>query len=220
MFFIVANTSLWTMGQSGDAPPEIDDDWRLKKEKEDITIYSRWIHAENGRKARQLHANMVVRSSLSAAVMALAHDELVKKWYNRVKEHEHYASGDPFYWHSYTEFNIPWPLNNQDLIAENVLSQEEDSKKIRIEITARPDYMPRKQGIDRMTHFKGLWNFTPLSEDLIRIDYYIFTKTDPEMPRWITDPIIERGLWSTFNELKKTITEIQSKNVSLSYIEN
>ena len=163
---------------------------------------------------------MSLRASLSAAVTALTHDRQVKKWLNRVNEYEHISSPDPLLWHSYTEFNIPWPLKNQDLITKNVLTQEEKTKKIKVEISAIPDYLPRKEGIDRLVHFEGSWNFTPLTGNLIRIDYYIFTKSNPVLPRWITDPIIERGLWNTFYDLKKIISENHANSVSLSYIDN
>ena len=197
---------------------EVYEDWRLKKEKDGIQIYTRWIEAEEGRKARQMHAMMKVRASLHAAVISILDDGEVRNWLNRAKEYYHFDKKDDFHWYAYTQFSIPWPLDNQDLITFNTLSQEEKTKNVLVILEGRPDYRDEEKGVQRIPHFDGSWEFKPMPDGTIQVDYYIFTKTKPVLPRWIIDPIVEYGLWSTFSEMQKVILANEDSKMKLPFI--
>ncbi len=197
---------------------EVYEDWRLKKEKDGIQIYTRWIEAEGERKARQMHAVMELKASLNAAVISITDDSQVKSWLNRAKKYYHFDQQDNFHWYAYTQFSIPWPLDNQDLITFNSLEQDQKTKKIHVSLEGKPDYKDEEKGVQRIPHFDGSWEFTPLADGNIQIDYYIFTKTKPVLPRWIIDPIVEYGLWSTFSEMQKVILANEENKLKLSFI--
>jgi hypothetical protein len=197
---------------------EVYEDWRLKKEKDGIQIFTRWIEAEEGRKARQMHAMMKVKASLHAAVISILDDEEVRTWLNRAKEYYHFDQKDEFHWYAYTQFSIPWPLDNQDLITLNTLSQDEKTKKILVTLEGRPDYRDEEKGVQRIPHFDGSWEFTPMPDGTIQVDYFIFTKTKPVLPRWIIDPIVEYGLWRTFSEMQEVILANEDNKLKLSFI--
>jgi len=204
--------------QDNEEELEVYDEWRLKKDKDGIKILTRWIKAEEGRKARQMHAVMQVKSTLGAGIMALTNDQQVKIWLNRAKEYYHFDREDDYHWYAYTQFKIPWPLDNQDLITYNTLQQDNESKNIHVALIGDPGHKPEEKGVQRIPHFDGSWEFKPLENGLIQIDYYIFTKTKPVLPRWIIDPIVEYGLWSTFRDMREIILENNSKNIKLSFI--
>ena len=206
------------VGQEIKEELEVYDEWRLKKDKDGIKILTRWIEAEEGRKARQMHAIMQVKSTLGASIMALTNDQQVKVWLNRAKDYYHFDREDDYHWYAYTQFKIPWPLDNQDLITYNTLQQDNESKNIHVSLIGDPDHKPEEKGVQRIPHFDGSWEFKPLENGLIQIDYYIFTKTKPVLPRWIIDPIVEYGLWSTFRDMREIILENNSKNIKLSFI--
>ena len=219
LFYIVLiQFGFHVYAQQGEEELEVYDEWRIKKDKEGIQIYTRWIKAEEGRKARQMHAVMQVKASLDATVMAITEDEQVKKWLSRVKDYYHFDNQDNYHWYAYTQFKIPWPLDNQDLITYNTLQQDQETKKIHVILDGKPDYKPQEKGVQRIAHFDGSWDFTPLDNGFIQVDYYIFTKTKPVLPRWIIDPIVEYGLWSTFYEMKKIILQNDARKVKLSFI--
>jgi hypothetical protein len=210
--------SLYTHAQQKKEELEVYEDWRLKKEKDGIQIYTRWIEAGEGRKARQMHAIMKVKASLNAAVMSITDDSQVKSWLNRAKEYYHFDKQDDFHWYAYTQFSIPWPLDNQDLITFNTLVQDQKTKKIHVSLEGKPDYIEEEKGVQRIPHFDGSWEFTPLPDGSLQIEYYIFTKTKPVLPRWIIDPIVEYGLWSTFSEMQQVILSNEDSELKLSFI--
>jgi hypothetical protein len=201
-----------------ESEPEIYAEWRLKKESEDIQIYTRWIDTGENRMARQMHAVMKVDASLDACVMALTDDRQVKDWLNRAKEYYHFDETDSRHWYAYTQFKIPWPLNNQDLVTYNSLEQDKNTLAVNVTIEGSPERISEVEGVSRMVHFEGRWHFVPQADGTVQIDYYIFTKAKPILPRWIIDPIVEHGLWSTFYEMRKKIGENMADDVKLSFL--
>lgn len=219
-FLLVAAYCLFfqNISRAQEKDPEVYDEWRLSKEKDGIQIYTRWIEAEEGRKARQIHTVMTVNASLSASVYAIKNDQQVKKWLNRAKEYYHFDETDDYHWFAYTEFNIPWPLENQDLITRDFLSQDANTGKVLITLEGEPKKLPEKNNVQRIPQFEGSWELTPKSGNKVKIDYFIFTRTKPFLPRWIIDPIVTYGLWSTFDKLRVQISENESRKVKLPYI--
>lgn len=215
---VVLHSGYHSQAQKKTEEPEVYEEWRLKKEKEGIQIYTRWIEAEEGRKARQMHATMKVKASLHAAVISILDDGEVRAWLNRAKEYYHFDQKDDFHWYAYTQFSIPWPLDNQDLITFNTLSQDQQTKKILVTLEGRPDARDEEKGVQRIPHFDGSWEFTPMQDGTILVDYFIFTRTKPVLPRWIIDPIVEYGLWSTFSEMQKVILANEDHKLKLSFI--
>jgi hypothetical protein len=198
--------------------PEVYEEWRLKKDNEEIRIYTRWIETGEDRLARQMHAVMKVDASLDACVMALTDEGQVTEWLNRAKEYYHFGETDSRHWYAYTQFKIPWPLSNQDLVTFNTLEQDKYTHKVNVNIEGSPERISGVEGVTRIEHFEGSWHFTPQTDGTIQIDYYIFTKAKPVLPRWIIDPIVEHGLWSTFYEMRKKIGENMNDDVKLSFL--
>lgn len=213
----VLNTGHLALAQSGDEL-QIHEDWQLKKDKDGIRIYTRWIEAEEGRMARQMRAVMAVDASMDASVKALTDDEQVRKWLNRAKEYYHFEKTDQYHWYAYTQFKIPWPLDNQDLITFNTLELDRNKNTVSVILEGRPDHRPEIKGVQRMSGFEGAWEFIPDPQGGIEIEYMIFTRAKPVLPRWIIDPIVEYGLWNTFAEMQKLILENDAGDVKLSFL--
>ena len=191
---------------------EVYEDWRLRKEKDGIQIYTRWVQADDDRKARQMHAVMQVDASLGAVVQALADEEQVPEWLNRVDDYYHFSPSGRSDWYAYAKFDIPWPMKDQDLITRNLLSSNAESGQVHVEIQGVSDYIPEEKDIDRIPHFEGSWDFTPLANGTIQVDYYLFVKSKPVLPRWMIDPIVEYGMWRTFSDFREVAHNNNGKN--------
>ncbi|HLF33713.1 MAG TPA: hypothetical protein VI583_05730, partial [Cyclobacteriaceae bacterium] len=120
--------------------------------------------------------------------------------------------------HSYTEFSVPWPLNNQDLVTRNSLIQDKNSKTVGIRIENTPGKIPVRKHVDRLPYFEGSWEIVPREDGEVIVIYKIFTGQKPWLPRWIVDPIIEYGLWQTLIDMRKEIMEKNGLSTRLEYI--
>ncbi|MGK7395605.1 MAG: hypothetical protein ACNS62_13590 [Candidatus Cyclobacteriaceae bacterium M3_2C_046] len=207
--------SFFSQAQQDDL--EIHDEWRLGKEKEGIKIFTRWLPAEGDRKARQLKCETEVKSNLDKIISLIKNDKIAIEWVERAEEFKNINMKDEFHWHTYSRLNIPWPFNDQDMITENKLVQDPKSRKVIIELVAQPQFLEEKKGVNRVQHFEGAWVLTPINQHNTRIEYYMYTKTEPLIPRFITDPIVQQSLWKTFNNLRELL-QSESIIVSLDYI--
>ncbi len=216
---VIILTALSTMAYAQEADSlEVHDDWRLEKDDNGVQVYVRWKKNVEGIKTRQLRVEMVVQSSISAVVAVVKDDIHAAKWINRAEEFYNFDIRDDQHWYSYTEFDVPWPLNNQDLVTSNNLVQDKNSKSVNIEIRNDPKKIPAKKNIDRMPGFEGSWEIIPWKAGSVMVTYKIFTGQKPWLPRWIVDPIVQYGLWKTLVDMREEILEKNRLSTRLDYI--
>lgn len=184
---------------------EIHDDWRLKKDKDGIRVYTRWIEASEVRKARQMKVEMSVVASIDDFLEILKDDGNAKKWVYRARELYNFDFKDDNNWYTYTELSIPWPFQNKDLITKNTVVRFPDEQKVRVDLDGVMDYLPEKKSLSRIPHFEGGWTFTQVGPEEVEVEYCVFTKSEPVLPRWITDPIVEQGAWDTLDKMRAMI---------------
>ncbi len=205
IFFLLLFAILAQGSIAQDEPLETHDDWRLKKDEDGIQVYTRWIEASDVRKARQVKVEMSAKASIEDFLAILKDDENGEKWVYRAKEFYNFDFKDDC-WYTYTELSIPWPFQNKDLITKNTLIRLPAEQKVRVDLTGISDYLPEKKSLSRIPHFEGGWTFTQVGVEEVRVQYLIFTKSEPVLPRWIIDPIVEQGAWDTLNKMRSMIS--------------
>jgi hypothetical protein len=177
--------------------------WRLAREDAGIKIFTRWVNVDSNLKVRQLKGEMIVDHPCAHVAGFISDDDIAAQWLNRALEHKRLKSTGQNEWITYTLFNLPWPFENQDLVAKNLMYRSGES--IIIKIDGVPEYIPEKQGVSRIEKFEGLWRLTQLENNKTKVEYTIVTKSKPLAPRWITDPIINNNFWTTMNNLQKML---------------
>jgi hypothetical protein len=195
-------------------------EWSASLSKDGINTYVRWVTNTSGDQLRQRRVEMVVNSSLSAIVATIKDDTEVKSWMNRVEKYYSFNIKNNYQWSNYTQFAIPWPLKNQEMVTDNLLMQDEDSRIVHIEIQGDPAMIPASGKVERIDNFMGSWDLIPLDNGEVKIEYTLFSGKRAWLPVWIIDPIIESGLCSTFDEMRKVIHDKNEARVNLDYIKD
>ena len=180
-------------------------EWKLERQEEGIKVYTRWLTYNDELNVRQMKGELDLEKSTSEVASLILDEKLATQWMNRVKEYNRLKSFAPNEFIIYTLFNLPWPLNNQDLIAKYEVERKHGN--VLVSIKGIADYNPEKKGIKRMPHFEGEWKLTALQNGKTRIEYTVHTKSKSKGPRWVTDPIIQNNFWSTLNNLQKMLEE-------------
>lgn len=162
----------------------------------------RWVDVDGMKKVRQMRGEMTANASMGDMLYMLRDDQEGKKWVNRTVEFYHFDRENESVWHTYSELGIPWPFSNRDLVTKNNLHSRSDGSLFRIEINAVPNYVPQRKDVVRILHFEGSWTVESLPENRISVAYEIVTKSESFLPRSITDPIVEKGFWTTLNQLR------------------
>ena len=175
--------------------------WELRKHEDGVFIYQRWIEAELGRKARDLYAEILVAANPDALTQIIRDEKYGTKWLSMADEYKVLKKTSDQVWVAYSRFDL-MPALRFDLITRNELHQNLNDHSITVRISGEPDYIPEDKKYRRLSHFEGQWEFVPIDSMHTRIRYYLFSKTKPFLPRWITDPFV-------FGELENCVSNVK-----------
>jgi len=175
--------------------------WELCKHDDDVFIYQRWVEAEPGRKARELYAEIQVESTPEQLARIIRKEKYGTQWLSMADEYRVLSEESDSEWYAYSRFNL-MPALRFDLVTKNEMKQNSGNHSITISISGQPDYLPEVKKYRRISHFDGRWEFTVNNDHQTRIRYYMFSKTKPFLPRWMTDPFV-------FNEMENCVLNVK-----------
>ncbi len=187
--------------------PQTDDEFLLARADEHVAIYYRWMEAGDNRMARQLKAVFTVESTPEAVLSVIRDDRSFTGWMSGTKTYYRVKSVDVNQWYSYVQFEVPWPLNNQDCILRYTLQEKKEEQSFHVEIQGTPAYMKEFEGVKRISHLQIRWILTRTAQNQTRVEYYVFSNQVSKVPKKITDPIIQGNLLRTMNAFRNTVLE-------------
>lgn len=177
--------------------------WEMQKEGDGIRIYTRWVEAEPKRKAREMKIVLTIKAPPQQIIEVIRGENADTPWMDQVKQSYPFdISTDRKDWYNYTEFKLPWPINNQDVVTLYQLKWEEYPGTAHIDISSSEGKIPEKKGINRIEYYEGSWYLSAKNE-ATQVEYRIFSKSKPLFPRWITDPLVHKNLIRSFNNLRQ-----------------
>lgn len=180
----------------------------IKKDK-GIALFYRWVNVPNQKPVRELKAEFDIYSSPEQIITVLKNEKLALQWMKGVSEIRSIGKSTAEMWHTYIQYNIPWPLSNQDCIVRYDMKREPSGRIYNISMNGVPDHLPVNDGITRIKHLQGSWKLVPHSKNHCKVVYTVYSKQPPKFPRWITDPIIQGNLINTMEAFKITIENIK-----------
>lgn len=175
--------------------------WELRKHDDDVCIYQRWVEVGAGRKARELYAEILVKSTPEKLAQVIRNEKYGTEWLSMADEYTVLRENSELEWYAYSRFNF-LPALKFDLVTRNEMKLNPENHAITIGISGQPNYLPENEKYRRLSHFEGKWEFVLTENNCSRIRYYMFSKTKPFLPRWITDPFV-------FNEMENCISNVK-----------
>lgn len=179
-------------------------DWKLAKEKNGIQVYTRFME---GAKFKEYKTIAEMDASAEELIDILLDVESYSKWMAHVKLAEILETDGDDRFYVYSEVAVPWPFDNRDEVTLSVVSRDEVSKEIQIEISIIPDYIPEKKGIIRMPSGKGLWVFTPLENGKTQVYHQFGGDPGGNIPAWIVNMFLVDGPYKTMLSLQEVIAK-------------
>lgn len=174
---------------------EGDSDFKLVETTKNVSLYERWYTISGTKKARELKAVYTIKASSSKVVEMLKKETEGKKWNSNASKFE-IKDATATSWVNYIEYDLPWPMDNQDCVLKHAHSDvNTQSKIISFESTTHADY-PESKSVSRIPDIKGKWVLNK-SGDETKVEYYITTSPSASMPRVVTDPIVRGNLINT-----------------------
>jgi len=181
--------------------------WELRKQNDDVFIYQRWVEAEPGRKARELYAEILVKSTPVQLAQIIRNEKYGTEWLSMADEYKVLRENSDVEWYAYSKFNF-LPALRFDLVTRNEMKLNPTKNSVVIGISGQPGYLPEDEKYRRLSHFEGRWEFVSTDVSHSRIRYYMFSKTKPFLPRWVTDPFVFSEMENCVSNVKKIAERI------------
>jgi hypothetical protein len=174
----------------------------LVKEDNGIAIYERWYEVRPDLQAREIKATFRANAQPHAAVALLRNESKGRMW-NKNTESYRILHQDDNIWFGYIQYDLPWPVSNQDCVLQYSQNLRGNSLHIEFKETDHPAF-PIQKRIHRIPQINGRWIFTE-GEQGISVEYYITTTPSATLPTWLTDPIIRNNLIETLQVFRKIL---------------
>lgn len=182
--------------------------YQLVKKAKGIELYEKWYQITSNKLAREVKVAYHINTSIESAAALIENEVKATQW-NKGSNQYKIIPKDENSWVSYIQYDLPWPVDNQDCVLYyrvSYVSAEQiiiDFKSIEHEI------FPATENISRILDIKGKWIFSATPTGT-RVDYSITTMPSPTLPRWVTDPIVRNNLIDTMDEFRNILES--SKN--------
>lgn len=183
-------------------------DFVLVKSSNGISLYERWYRLSSDVLAREIKATFQVKT-LADDAASLIRDESRGILWNKNTRVYQILPRDDDEWIGYIEYDLPWPISNQDCVLQYRQLLYDGSLRIEFEAAEHPAF-PAMKKIQRIPSISGRWIFMERDGGL-NVEYYVTTEPSAVLPAWITDPIIRNNLLETLDSFRELLEEPSRK---------
>lgn len=199
--------------------PAMASSWseELYDEKNDIRVFTRKV---KGSDMMAFRAITHIESTLTAPIALLQDVERAHKWVFSCQAMaliEKISETDALY---YMVTDMPWPVSNRDSISATHISQDAETKVVRVDISARNDVFPENNDHVRIREMDGFWQMTPQGNGVIEVVYEAHADPGGGLPSWLVNSFLVDAPLETLRGFRKLITEKRYQTASMSFIEN
>ena len=128
-------------------------EWKLSKEKNGIKVYT----AETGSSYKMFKAEMTIEANLHGLIYLLKDANSIPKWMDKVEEFELFGQTDEMHWLSWAGIDMPWPVDDRDVVSKQVLKKSTNGYVI--DISSLPDEIKEREDYVRLRVSDGFWSF-------------------------------------------------------------
>lgn len=147
---------------------------------------------------REIKVNFKVEGTTDSFLNYLINDSYHSLWNKGVKSISSFEKTDST-WISHLVYDIPFPLNKQDLIVMNKIL--ENGKTTFVHVYSIPNYLAKSKNMDRIKHYLGTWKIEEAEGQTLLIEYKAVTISKSFIPKFLKDPLIQNNLLNSFKNL-------------------
>jgi len=106
----------------------------------------------------------------------------------------------------YKEINSPaLMVSDRDIVIRMKIIQNSTSKSINVESIALPNFIPPKKNLVRVPMSNEKWIITPLTNQRIKINYFLKINPGGSLPPMLVNIFVARGPYESFTNLKELL---------------
>ncbi|MGB0429658.1 MAG: hypothetical protein ACPGLV_04230 [Bacteroidia bacterium] len=188
--------------------------WKLSYNKNDIKVYTRTTSSG----LSEFKGVTTINAPLEQVAALLDNVKNQTEFVYGVKESYVVKEITPAQKVIYSEVEMPWPLDNRDIVSKLNARYDNTQKIAFIETKADPDYIPKKSNLVRMETAEGFWKLQFSGQNSTDITYQ-FVSDPGGLPNWVVSLFVVDAPKETLLELKKLEPQLQKATKNVSWID-
>ena len=192
------------MAQVGFSVGQDNNGWKLKKQQDGISVYSREVA---GSRFKEIKVTVNIQTSLSGIIALFKDVPAYPLWVYLCEKPETVKQGSETEDYYYSETAAPWPVSNRDVVVYSRIRQDPDTKVVTSKSKNVTGIVPEKKGIVRIPMLKSLWTLIPKGNGRVDVSYELIVDPGGWIPAWLVNMTMAVGPYNTIlnmrEELKK-----------------
>ncbi|QNF33946.1 hypothetical protein HUW51_14890 [Adhaeribacter swui] len=178
------------------------DAWELRRNENGIAVYSRKVADASFKEIKVECALPGTPAQLIRIIKDVPHHS---DWVYGVKKASILKKKSDYNFIYHTESDMPWPVTDRDLVAENTIHPMDKNGRVTIEIHSLKDYLPETKGFVRVPYSAASWDILPLPENKIKVTYIFRVNPGGAIPAWLVNATIAAGPYNSFMKLREIL---------------
>lgn len=171
-------------------------DWNLVEESPGMKIYTR-LPEES--RFKEIKLDFLVNASVDKIIEYISVAIHFPKWvYSCKNAYSLEIEGENI---NYILFDMPWPIEDRDIVQQSITQKDSVSGTAQINIRALDVDLPKKRKVVRIKENNIYWKLQPLSSNKTRILYYVVGNPGGNIPAWLMNKLITFGPKKTIQQL-------------------
>jgi len=110
----------------------------------------------------------------------------------------------PFEWVYYGISEIPWPVQDRDVVAKVQLEIDEENQMITIHSIAKPDLIPASDEMVRIQMLDSKWRLKKLDKGTL-VEMDLLVDVGGNVPSWLVNLFSANGPYNTFKNMQQEL---------------
>jgi len=183
--------------------PFTEPEWNLKKEKDGIKIS---IRSYEGSLFDEFKGVTTIENSSLTDVLKIILDvENYENLYPDCMNSKVLKQEGEYYDIHYIQTKGPFPVKDRDSVFEQKTVVNENGKHARVTLKPLPDFIPKVDGMIRISEGSGFWELKEDSNNNVKVTYQFHGEPGGEIPAWLANSFVVGHPFETLKNLKNRL---------------
>ena len=105
----------------------------------------------------------------------------------------------------YIQTKGPFPVKDRDSVFEQKTVVNENGKHARVTLKPLPDFIPKVDGMIRISEGSGFWELKEDSNNNVKVTYQFHGEPGGEIPAWLANSFVVGHPFETLKNLKNRL---------------
>ncbi len=180
-------------------------DWKLKKEKNGIQVFTRDLINSNLKEVKIIMS--IRKTTMPKIIELLNQSDLYQKWMYKCSESRMVEEKNELESVSYYKFDFPWPLSDREAYLKSVIRKDEYKNRWIVTTTSVTGYGEEKDDIVLMKDHFNQWEFHEKENNQIDLIYYLKTNPGGNIPDWLVNLAVDKGPTNSLGNFRSILEQ-------------